>query len=61
MSVRTLLLLSKIHQLHTKSIDFVQAYPKVDIKVTIYLHTPKGIDFRSNHTDIVLKLKKPLY
>ena len=39
MSVRTLLVLSKIHNLHTKSIDFVQAYPQADIKVTSVLET----------------------
>ena len=40
MSVRTLLVLSKIYKLHTKSVDFVQAYPQAAIKVTTYLHTP---------------------
>ena len=61
MSVRTLLVLSKIHQMHTKSIDFVQAYPQADIMVTIYLHTPQGIDLGGNNKDVVLKLKKNLY
>ena len=46
---------------HTKSIYFVQAYPRVDIKVTIYLHTPQGVDFGNKHKDIVLKLKNNLY
>ena len=61
MSVRTLLVLSKIHNLHTKSIDFVQAYPQADIKVTIYLHTPQGVSFGDKHQDVVLQLKKNLY
>ena len=61
MSVRTLLVLSKIHQMHTKSIDFVQAYPQTDIKVTIYLHTPQGIDLGGNNRDVVLKLKNECF
>ena len=61
MSVRTLLVLSKIHHLHTKSIDFVQAYPQADIKVIMYLHTPQGVDFGNKHKDIILKFKKTLY
>ena len=61
MSVRTLLVLSKINNLHTKSIDFVQAYPQADIKVTIYLHTPQGVSFGDKHQDVVLQLKKNLY
>ena len=61
MSVRTLFILSKIHNLHTKSIDFIQAYPQADIMVTIYLHTPQGVNFGNNHADIVLRLKKNLY
>ena len=46
--------------MHTKSIDFVQVYPQADIKVTIYLHTPQGIDLGGNNKDVVLKLKKNL-
>ena len=61
MSVRTLLVLSKIHNLHTKSIDFAQAYPQADIKVTIYLHTPQGVRFGDKHQDVVLQLRKNLY
>ena len=61
MFVKTLLVLSKIHNLHTNSIDFVQAYPQADIKVTIYLHTPQGVSFGESHHDIVLQLKKNLY
>ena len=61
MSVRTLLVLSKINNLHTKSIDFVQAYPQADIKVTIYLHTSQGVNFGDKHQDVVLQSKKRLY
>ena len=61
MAVRSLLVLSKIHNLHTKSIYFVQAYPQVDIEVTIYLHTSQGVSFGDKHQDVVLQLKKNLY
>ncbi len=63
MAVRTLLVLSKIHGLHTKCIDFTLAIPKADVKVPIYLHTPTGIqlDESESHDKMVLKLKKNLY
>lgn len=61
MLVRTLLVLSKIHQIYTKSIDCVQAYPQADIKVTVYLHTPQGIDLGGNIKDVILKLNKNSY
>lgn len=36
-SIRILLVLSKLHNLHTKSVAFVQAYPQAMIKSTIFL------------------------
>ena len=59
MAVRTLLVLAKIHNLHTQSIDFTLAFPQAEVKVPIYLHTPQGIEFPDHNT--VLKLKKNLY
>ena len=59
--MRTLLALSKIHKMHTISIDFVQVYPQADIKVAIYLYTPQGINLGGNNKNVVLKLKKNLY
>ena len=61
MAVRTLLVLSKLHNLHTQSIDFTLAFPQKDVKVPIYLHTPKGIDFGDDSHKTVLMLKKNLY
>ena len=43
-SIRILMTLSKLHGMHMKSIDFVQAYPQADIKSTIYLKSPQGIE-----------------
>ena len=59
--VRTLLVLSKVHKLHTQSIDFMLAYPQADIKVPIFLHTPQGMVFSDGRTDTVLMLLKNLY
>ena len=60
MAVRTLLVLSKLHNLNTRAIDFTLAFPQADVKVPIYLQTPQGIIF-DNHENVVLKLKKNLY
>ena len=63
MAVRTLLVLSKIHGLHTKCIDFTLAFPQADVKIPIYLHTPPGIQLNEGESQdkMVLKLKKNLY
>ena len=43
-SIRILMTLSKLHGMHTKSIDFVQAYPQANIKSSIFLKSPQGIE-----------------
>ena len=60
MVVCTLLVLSKIHNLHTKAINFTQAFPQAEVKVPIYLHTSHGIQFDSKEGDVVLRLLKNL-
>ena len=63
MSVRLMLTFSEIHQLHTRSIDFILAFPQADVKVDIYMELPlvcspeNGEDSRK----YVLKLIKNLY
>ena len=59
-SIRILMTLSKLHNLHTKSVDFVQAYPQAEIKSSIYLQNPAGVVL-TNKGDVVLKLLKNLY
>ena len=59
MAVRSLLVLSKIHNLKTRAIDFTLAFPQADVKVPIFLHTPQGVVFEDHSS--VLKLKKNLY
>ena len=61
MAVRLLLIVSKIHKLHTRCIDFTLAFPQAEVKVPIYLHTPQGIYFGEEGHRTVLKLKKNLY
>ena len=61
MSVRTMLTLSKIHNLHTKSIDFILEYPQADVKIPIYLFTPQGVIIGNGSRDVVLCLRKNLY
>ena len=60
-SVRILMTLSRLHNLHTKSVDFVQAYPQAPIKSSIYLFPPAGVKLNPNKGDMVLKLLKNLY
>ena len=60
-SVRILLTLAKLHNLHTQSVDFVQAYPQADIKYPIYLKVPAGVILNDNDGQLVLKLMKNLY
>ena len=44
MSVRIILTLAAIENLHTKSIDFVLAYPQANIDVDIYMVLPQGFN-----------------
>ena len=60
-SIRILMTLANLHGLHTKSIDFVQAYPQAKAKTTIYLKTPAGVELDSDKGDSVLKLERNLY
>ena len=59
-SIRILMTLANLHGLHTKSVDFVQAYPQAKAKTTI-LRTPQGIELNKNNGDSVLKLERNLY
>ena len=60
-SVRILLTLAKLHNFHTKSVDFVQAYPQAKVKYPIFLKPPAGVVLNNNNGQLVLKLLKNLY
>eukprot|EP00957_Ditylum_brightwellii_P035403 2684580-Ditylum_brightwellii.AAC.1 len=53
--------MSKLHNLHTRLIDFVLAYLQAEVKSVIYLHPPAGIKLNTNGEDVVIKLRKNLY
>ena len=41
-SVRLLLSIAKIHNLPSKGIDFVLAFPQADLEVPVYMEMPMG-------------------
>ena len=53
--------IAKLHDLHTKSVDFVQAYSQAMVKKNIYLHRPAGVIFTNESKNMVLKLVQNLY
>jgi hypothetical protein len=62
-SVRILLAVAKIHELSSKSIDFVLAFPQADLEVPVYMELPMGFDAPDNEKRriYVLRLNKSLY
>ena len=56
-----MLTLAAIENLHTKSIDFVLAYPQADIDVDIYMELPQGFNVGPESGRYVLMLQKNLY
>ena len=61
MSVRIMLTLAAIKNLHTKSIDFVLAYPQAELDVDIYMELPQGFNMGPESGIYVLKLQKNFY
>ena len=67
LTVRLLLLICKIHKLHSKSIDFVLAFPQADLEEEIWMEIPLGVDvipedgMELEEDGYLLKLKKNLY
>ena len=53
--------MATLHNMHSKSIDFVQAYPQAKVKSHIFLHPPPGVEFAHNNDQKVLRLKRNLY
>ena len=63
-SIRLVLILSIIHQWHTRQIDFVMAYPQAPIETPLWMEVPLGVALHGlfrKATDYVLELKKNLY
>ena len=61
MSVRIMLTLAAIENLHTKSIDFVLAYPQANLDVDIYTKLPQGFNVEPESRRYVLKIQNNLY
>lgn len=60
LSVRTLLVLSILLPLETRSIDFVLAFPQAKLDVDVYMEVPVGFTVDQSRR-YVLKLEKNLY
>ena len=61
LSVCTLMALSIIHELETRSIDFVLAFPQADLDVPVYMELPMGFRHHDTSQRYVLRLNKNLY
>ena len=62
MSVRFVLAIAKIHNLDTKVINFVLAFPQAKLDVDVYMAIPAGMVLENGHRGLdVLKLNKSLY
>ena len=63
MSVRFILTVAKIHNLDTKVIDFVLAFPQAKLDVDVFMEIPAGMKLSGEHhrSMYVLKLNKSLY
>ena len=60
-SIRILMTIAKLHNFHTKSVDFLQAYPQAELKSTIFLRSPPGVELATNNEEMVLQLIRNLY
>ena len=62
LTVRLLLIICKVHKLHSKSIDFVLAFPQADLEEDIWMRIPEGVKIDSEDgEEYLLKLRKNLY
>ena len=66
LSVRLILAITKLHDLDSKAIDFVLAFPQADLEEEIWMQLPIGFQV-DGHTEasseqhFLLKLNKNLY
>ena len=59
-TVRLLLIMSTVHGLHTRQVDYVNAFAQADLDKEVYVELPKGYG-HNNEVDCVLRLNKSLY
>ena len=60
-SVRLMLILSIVHGLETRQVDYVNAFAQADLDRDVYVEIPKGYNHGNEGEDCVLKLNKSLY
>ena len=60
-SVRLMLILSIVHGLETRQVDYVNAFAQADLDRDVYVEIPKGYGHLNEGMDCVLKLNKSLY
>jgi hypothetical protein len=60
-SVRLMLILSIVHGLETRQVDYVNAFAQADLDRDVFVEIPKGFDHCNDGLDCVLKLNKSLY
>ena len=61
LSVRIMLELSTICGLDARSMDFVLAFPQVDLNVDVFMELPYGFQVGNNNVPMILKLKNNGY
>ena len=59
-SVRLMLVLSIVHGLETRQVDYVNAFAQADLNKDVFIEMPPGFE-HNNQVDCVLKLNKSLY
>ena len=60
--VRALLILSVIHNYHSRSIDFLLAFPQAKLEEDVFMEFPAGIEYPDgSRKQYVLKLDKNIY
>jgi hypothetical protein len=60
-SVRLMLILSIVHGLETRQVDYVNAFAQADLDRDVFVEIPKGCDHSNEGLDCVLKLNKSLH
>ena len=59
MSVRLMLIISIIHDLPVRSVDFVLAFPQADLDVPVFMELPAGLELEDSRPgEYVIKLRK---
>ena len=61
LSVRTMMVLSILHDLETRSIDFALVFPQADLDVYFFIELPVRFDLGPDSSKYVIKLNKSLY